>query len=237
MIAARTAAIAACGTRWAHWIEDVAQEVALAVVLQARRGQRIGRRGYWYYAMNAVRTIRGAPSRQGRTVEITPELERSEAMACRPPSPLAMLAVWRLQREWDGLCTTQRGALALVLEGVYGDSVDVRRRIGCSQQALHSARGAGLAKLDRRPRGRRRARMRDTRLQVGKVYENGRGQQRLLVAIMEQSSPVRWEAIRPCRKNPWTGTYQGAMDTAGWLAWLAKGTRTKPWRIVEEDQP
>jgi hypothetical protein len=128
--ARRAARIVARGSL-APWIEDIAQEVVIRVLVEHRRGHKIGRYMYWIFAHKALRSLFGPQADRCRPWERCVPLIEAEETSREPPHDLAPLAFWRLQKVWPTLNDAQRTALCDFL----ADKPNAIERNAC-QEAL-----------------------------------------------------------------------------------------------------
>jgi hypothetical protein len=136
----------------AHWREDLAQDIAVAVwSLKASKGLQVPASAYRWAAWHAVRRLAFLLRYQVDGYEGWDEHEGDV------PAELAPIALWRVQKCWDELSDLQRLALSQVVTGAR-TTVDLAGY--ATESALARARKTALARLDgHRPASGRTARM------------------------------------------------------------------------------
>jgi DNA-directed RNA polymerase specialized sigma24 family protein len=161
LAASRAVALMHTPRPYRHWIPDLASEVALRVVDDARRGYFTTSARYRWLLSKSIRKFFGAYGTRRSEAECAMEygdlLEAQRLVADLRVDDLA-LSFRALQRAWPGLTETQQRAVALYLRG--HNSEEMASAMGVSRATAHQAARRGLERAADPTQFTRSARMR-----------------------------------------------------------------------------
>jgi hypothetical protein len=140
--------------RLAHLVPDIEQDVLERALTKRLQGYRLDWEGYVRAARDALRHYAGDMRNNGRARYESVSLEalREETHA-EPSEPAAAsgpgaIALWRLQRLWPTLTTTQQAGVYSVLVDGYGAAGDAAEAYGVELSAISSGRQRALERVD-----------------------------------------------------------------------------------------
>ena len=139
--------------RHISWREDVAQEVALAVVRMKNDGKTPGVDAYRTAARYAVKKLLGDSRYAGRRLEhergvSLDDPERAPQSQGEDPHELRAIAMWRLQRVWPTLTATQRVGIETLLLGGQGCVREVSALRGVEWTCVSEGRRRALERIN-----------------------------------------------------------------------------------------
>lgn len=140
--------------RHASWREDVAQEVALAVVRMKRDGKTPGVTAYRTAARYAVKKLLGDTRYAGRRMEHECGISLDDPeqpllqLQGEHPHELRAIAMWRLQRIWPTLTATQRVGIETLLMGGQGCVREVSAQRCVNWACVSEGRRRALERID-----------------------------------------------------------------------------------------
>ena len=139
--------------RHSSWREDVAQEVALAVVRMNIDGKTPGVDAYRTAARYAVKKLLGDSRYAGRRLEhergvSLDDPERAPQLQGDAPHELRAIALWRLQRVWPTLTATQRVGIETLFLGGRGCVREVAGVHGVKWKCVSAGRRRALERID-----------------------------------------------------------------------------------------